>query len=273
MTKIKLGKYQHYKGNLYEVIGEGRHSETTEEMVVYKALYESEFGKNGIGIRPKKMFFENVVVEGMEVPRFRKVETKKNTAENFEAHLAFLKEIEKLKQVERAILTSSLQRYENSAEHSWHVALFLLVFQHEFPDANLLKMLKMILIHDLVEIYAGDTPAFDMARKGNQKEREQIAAEKLYALLPSSLHEEFWALKEEFELQETPESKIARSCDNLQAMLQSILSKGITLRTNKITAAWVENYHKPYNEHHPVCKLLYEKLLSEIKEKKLSWEG
>jgi len=72
MNEVKLGKYQHYKGKMYEVIGVARHSETLEELVVYRALYDSEeFGKNALWVRPKKMFLENVVVNGKEVPRFK----------------------------------------------------------------------------------------------------------------------------------------------------------------------------------------------------------
>ena len=70
--KIKLGKYEHYKGKLYEVVGIARHSETREELVVYKALYDTEeFGKNSLWVRPKKMFFENVIINEKEVPRFK----------------------------------------------------------------------------------------------------------------------------------------------------------------------------------------------------------
>lgn len=72
MEEIKLGKYQHYKGNMYEVIGLARHSETLEEMVVYKALYiSSEFGKNALWVRPKTMFFEKVIIDDKEVSRFQ----------------------------------------------------------------------------------------------------------------------------------------------------------------------------------------------------------
>jgi len=72
METLKLGKYQHYKGKLYEVIGTARHSETLEELVVYRALYDSqEFGKNAIWVRPLKMFLENVIIDGKEVPRFK----------------------------------------------------------------------------------------------------------------------------------------------------------------------------------------------------------
>lgn len=72
MTEVRLGKYQHYKGKFYEVIGVARHSETLEELVVYRALYDSkEFGKNALWIRPKAMFLENVNIDGKEIPRFR----------------------------------------------------------------------------------------------------------------------------------------------------------------------------------------------------------
>ncbi len=75
MEEIKPGKYQHYKGKFYEVIGTARHSETLEELVIYRALYESEeFGKNALWARPKKMFLETVTVDGKEVPRFRLIE-------------------------------------------------------------------------------------------------------------------------------------------------------------------------------------------------------
>lgn len=74
---MQLGKYQHYKGNFYEVIGLANHSETLEELVVYKALYASaEFGENALWIRPKTMFFQNVVIDGIEKPRFKFIEPK-----------------------------------------------------------------------------------------------------------------------------------------------------------------------------------------------------
>ena len=70
MEEVKVGKYRHYKGKLYEVMGVGKHSETLEDFVVYRSLYESGFGKNAIWLRPKKMFLETVNVDGKEVPRF-----------------------------------------------------------------------------------------------------------------------------------------------------------------------------------------------------------
>jgi len=75
MAEVKLGRYKHYKGNYYEIIGVARHSETLEELVVYRALYDSEeFGKNAIWVRPKKMFLETVKIDDEEVPRFKFIE-------------------------------------------------------------------------------------------------------------------------------------------------------------------------------------------------------
>lgn len=74
MTEVKPGRYQHYKGKFYEVIGVAHHSETLEELVVYRALYKTEYGVNALWVRPKTMFIENVVIDGKEVPRFKLVE-------------------------------------------------------------------------------------------------------------------------------------------------------------------------------------------------------
>ena len=73
MNEVQPGRYQHYKGHFYEVIGTARHSETLEEMVVYRALYESEFGKNALWVRPKAMFIESVLVDGKNIPRFTRL--------------------------------------------------------------------------------------------------------------------------------------------------------------------------------------------------------
>lgn len=75
MEDLKLGEYQHYKGKFYEVIGIARHSETLEELVVYRALYESaDYGNNSLWVRPKSMFMENVIIDGKEIPRFKYAE-------------------------------------------------------------------------------------------------------------------------------------------------------------------------------------------------------
>ncbi len=267
---IQPGKYQHYKGNFYQVIAIGRNSETTEEMVIYQALYESEFGKNVIWTRPLKEFIEEVEWQGRTVPRYKFIPT---TIDNTRlvTILDFLKEIEKLKYVERAIMTSKLDRYENSAEHSWHMGLVLLTLQDQFPGADLSKMLKMVLIHDLVEIYAGDTKPFLPQEKATQISREQEASKRLFSQLPADLNGEFTALFNEFEQQETKEAKIVKSCDKIQAMMQNVLSHGKTWKENKLGLDWIESYNKPKMLHDENFIKIYETLFQEIVEKKLSF--
>jgi len=267
---ITLGKYQHYKGNFYQVLAIGRNSETTEEMVIYQALYDSEFGKNVIWTRPLKEFTEEVEWQGKKVLRYKPIPTVFDNTRMITI-LDFLKEIEKLKYVERAIMTSKLDRYENDAEHSWHVAMVLITLQDQFPGTDLNKMLKMALTHDLVEIYAGDAKPFRPQEKATQAALEQEAAKKLFSQLPADLNEEFTALFNEFEQQQTKEAKIVKSCDKMQAMLQNILTNGKAWKDNYLDLNWIEDYHKSHLSHDQSFLKIYEKLFQEVVEKKLSF--
>lgn len=114
--------------------------------------------------------------------------------------LKFLQEIEQYKTIERQCFTSNPNRRESDAEHSWHVAMFVLLFARDL-DASLSieKMLKLALMHDLVEIYAGDTFAFDNVARETKKIREQEASLKLFAQLPEDLSYEFQSLFDEYE--------------------------------------------------------------------------
>tara|TARA_Y100000310_G_C20630378_1_gene788313 strand:- start:799 stop:1641 length:843 start_codon:yes stop_codon:yes gene_type:complete len=271
---VKPGKYQHYKGNYYEVLGVGRHSEDLGEFVVYRALYDSpDFAYGSVWVRPKSLFTDTVIFNGEEVPHFKKVEEIKLDDERMDKIFSFLKTSEKLKQVERAIMTSPKIRYENSAEHSWHTGLLLLTIKDQFPHANLERMLKMILIHDLIEIYAGDTPAYDVKGKETQAEREKEAAKKLFFELPDNLREEFHDLFNEFEMAVTKEAKIVRSCDKIQAMLQNIITEGKTWQDNKLDLNWVEGYNKKFMVHNNTFMEIYSKLFKEVKERNLSWRN
>lgn len=182
--------------------------------------------------------------------------------------LAFLKEIEKLKLIERKIPVSNMKRLESDAEHSWHLAMFLLLFEKELPpQLNQLKMLKMALIHDLVEIYAGDTFAYDDECKKSQNEREEKAAEKLFAQLPDDLKNEFYELFDEFEKAETKEAKIVKSFDKIQAILQNICTKGESWRGHDVKYSNIDNYKRKHMTHDKKILAIYEKLLNEAKEK------
>ncbi|MBV9788018.1 MAG: HD domain-containing protein [Chloroflexi bacterium] len=140
--------------------------------------------------------------------------------------LAFLNEIEKLKLVYRRNKTVDQSRYENSAEHSWHVALMaLMLAEHtDTPSMDLFKVLKMLLIHDLVEIYAGDTWLYDAQAALVQAEHETLAAQRLFALLPADQAAEFHTLWQEFDARATPEAAFAAAIDGLQPLLNHLLS-------------------------------------------------
>lgn len=184
--------------------------------------------------------------------------------------LSFLKEIEKFKKIEREIFYADVDRQETDAEHAWHLAMFLILFEKDLPqDADLKKMLKLALMHDLVEIYAGDTFAFDKEAKKNQKEREMDAAKKLFSQLPDDLEKEFMDLFIEFEEEKTKEAQIVQSFDKLQPMLQNIIADGKAWKKNNVTYKDIEDYKRKRMEHNEFILGIYTKLLAEAKDKKL----
>ncbi|HEY0735232.1 MAG TPA: HD domain-containing protein [Herpetosiphonaceae bacterium] len=140
--------------------------------------------------------------------------------------LAFLNEVEKLKLVYRRNKTVDQARYENSAEHSWHIALMALILaEHaDAPNIDLFRVLKMLLIHDLVEIYAGDTWLYDLQATQIQAENETIAARRLFELLPEDQAAELHDLWSEFVARETAEAAFAAAIDGLQPLLNHLLS-------------------------------------------------
>lgn len=194
----------------------------------------------------------------------------KEKIENLNKLIEFVKEIEKLKLVERRVLVSNKKRFENSAEHSWHIAMFIMVFEEYLPEnVNILKMYKMALIHDLVEIYAGDTFFFDKKGRKTKKKREEKAARKLFNTLPEKLKKNFFKLFEEYEEENTKESKLVRSFDQLQPMVQNIISDAYGWKLHKITPEDIENHKREYMNHNKIIMTIYNKLLDEAKRKKL----
>ncbi len=153
--------------------------------------------------------------------------------ERLEKQLVFLREIDKEKQVFRQTYLSDEKRKENDAEHAWHMAIMaFLLGEHANEDVDLLKTIRMILIHDVVEIDAGDTYAYDEMAKSTQREREEKAARRIFGLLPEDQAEEMLDLWEEFEAGETKEARFARALDNFQPMLLNDATNG---------RAWVEH--------------------------------
>ena len=143
--------------------------------------------------------------------------------------ISFIKEIDKLKYITRKTRLFASDRHENDAEHSWHLAMMVLVLaEHSNEQIDVLKVLKMVLIHDIVEIDAGDTFLFDTTKNHSNTQEELKAAKRIFGLLPESQAKEFIAIWEECEAFETPEAKFARSIDHFEPMLQNDSNNGGT---------------------------------------------
>lgn len=145
----------------------------------------------------------------------------------------FILEIDKEKYIGRQTYLSDGQRKENDAEHAWHMAIMTyLLAGYANEEIDVLHTIIMLLIHDLVEIDAGDTYAYDEAGKQTQAERERAAADRIFGLLPEDQGQELRAIWEEFEARTTPEARFARTMDNLQPMMLNAATDG---------KSWVEH--------------------------------
>jgi putative hydrolase of HD superfamily len=157
----------------------------------------------------------------------------------------FIIEIDKLKKIYRRTKLISDSRYENDAEHSWHLAMMAMILhEHANEKIDLLKVLKLVLIHDLVEIDAGDTFAYDIRGREDKYEREDAAARRLFSILPEAQRDELYGLWQEFELRETIEAKFASALDSLQPLLHNYLNNGEIWEENHITGDMVYNRNK-----------------------------
>lgn len=170
--------------------------------------------------------------------------------ERFERQLAFLMEADRLKNIYRQTYTrvddlppmpedsnvkKPYPRRENDAEHSFSLALFTVVLaEYSNEPLDILKTMKMVLIHDIVEIDAGDTYCYDSAGSATKSERENAAAKRLFGLLPKDFEEEFFALWREFEERKTPESKFATAMDRIQPLLLNLSRDGISWKEHDI---------------------------------------
>ena len=144
-----------------------------------------------------------------------------------EKQMEFCKEIDKEKLIGRQIYLTDGSRKENDAEHAWHMALMAVVLQeYSNEEIDLLKSMTMMLIHDIVEIDAGDTFAYDEEGKKDQRERELKAAERLFGMLPEDQGAYFRQLWDEFEAMSTPEARFARTLDNIQPTMLNASSGG-----------------------------------------------
>lgn len=150
--------------------------------------------------------------------------------------IQFIIEIDKLKLILRQTLLTDGSRQENSAEHSWHLALMAIVLAEYAPSGvDQLRAIKMLLIHDLVEIDAGDTFCYDVQANENKAAKEELAALRLFGLLPVDQADEMRELWQEFEARKTPTAKFAAALDRIQPMLHNQQTQGGTWRIHGIT--------------------------------------
>ena len=163
--------------------------------------------------------------------------------DNLLKQVAFIKEIDKLKYIQRKTKLFNSDRHENDAEHSWHLAIMAVVLaEHSNENIDVLKVIKMLLIHDIVEIDAGDTFIYDTQKNHTNTDEERLAANRIFGLLPKAQAEELIEIWEEFEAGETKEAKFAKSMDRLEPLLQNTSNNGGT---------WAEfgvDYDKVYNK-------------------------
>jgi putative hydrolase of HD superfamily len=160
------------------------------------------------------------------------------THARLEQQIRFILEVDRLKEIFRQTVNTQSRRSENDAEHSWHICLATLVLAEHanVPGLDVLRVLKMLILHDLVEIDAGDTFAYDTAGMVHQHEREAQAADRIFGLLPADQAAEFRSYWDEFEARATPAAKFAAAMDRLQPMLLNCATEGAAWKRHGITA-------------------------------------
>jgi len=161
--------------------------------------------------------------------------------DRLDQQIAFLNEADKLKQILRGTTLCDASRAENSAEHSWHLTLYALVLADQAgADVDINRVIKMLILHDLVEIDAGDNPIFGDYDAADMEAKEQLAADRIFGLLPSDLRDELRAIWEEFEAAETPSARFAKSLDRFQPPMQNLASGGGSWTDYNVSEAQIE---------------------------------
>jgi len=193
-----------------------------------------------------------------------------NQVQRLQQQIEFMLEIDKLKHILRRTILTDRSREENSAEHSWHIAMAVFLFSEYAQDQNIdwYRVVKMLLVHDLVEIDAGDTYCYDHQGRKDQAQREQKAAERIFKILPLDQSISFRELWDEFEHRETPESKYANALDRFQPFLQNYATKGQIWQKNNITHRQVKDRMQPLFDGAPLLWNLVELLIDDAVQKK-----
>lgn len=196
------------------------------------------------------------------------------TPENLVKQINFIKEIDKVKYIQRKTKLFNSDRNENDAEHSWHLALMAIVLmEHSNTSVDLLKVIKMVLIHDIVEIDAGDTFIYDTQKEHSNTTEERLAANRIFGLLPAEQAEELITLWEEFEAGLTDEAKFAKAMDRLEPLLQNTSNNGGTWKEFDVHFEQVHQKKSVIKEGSTTIWNFAEQLLNESVEKGILKKG
>lgn len=184
--------------------------------------------------------------------------------------IEFLRIIDQFKSIERKTKVSNNSRYENDAEHTWHMCMFALLLHKEIEEEiHLERTLKLILIHDLCEIYAGDTYAHDSSARINKEQREDEATKQLFNELPDDLKIEFHELWNEYKANTTKEARFAQAIDKMQAFVQNVHTNGEVWRENKVTPDKIIKYNENWAKQNKTFEDLFHYLWEVAEHKKI----
>jgi putative hydrolase of HD superfamily len=188
--------------------------------------------------------------------------------ERFKKQIEFLIEIDKIKHIFRKTKLFNKSRFENDAEHAWHLAVMALVMnEYSNAEIDVSKVIKMVLVHDIVEIDAGDVIVYDTKMRTCAEEKECIAAERIFGILPEDQKEEFIGLWREFEEKKTPESKFAAAIDRFEPILQNQLTEYYTWKAHDITLDMLHDKNKHIQDGSKVIWDIVESIFLEAKNK------
>lgn len=159
-----------------------------------------------------------------------------NKRDDLNAQMSFLIEVDKLKAIQRATRLHDDSRHENSAEHSWHIALYAMILEDYAPDgSDINRVIQMLLLHDIIEIDAGDAPIHGDFDATEMQEKERVAADRIFGLLPSDQQTQFRALWDEFEACQTPDARFAKALDRMPSPLANMANGGGSWKEYDVT--------------------------------------
>ena len=192
----------------------------------------------------------------------------------FEQQMRFLVEIDQMKNVLRQTLLADGSRRESDAEHSWHLAMYAMLLSEYAPEpVDISRVVRMVLVHDLVEAYAGDTFCYDAAGNADKGKRETQAADRLFALLPPEQGQAYRALWEEFDRMDTPDAIYAAAADRLQPFLLNYHTDGHTWQLGDIDTDMLHERLAPIGRGMPQVWEKVKQMVSQCQEKGLIKPG